>query len=182
MLPPASARYPHCIVDGPPCRQYSAPGERNTTYHHPGSRRPPGKEPPIPERNYGHRDVIDKLGIKPAHRVACDEEAWVLDAELRQKVLDRVGDFAGASAGPIDVVLVTTDATTDGAALLRKWRPALHPAGGIWLLTPKRGRPGYVNQNDLIEEGKEAGVVDNKVCSVSETVSAMRFVIRREDR
>ena len=43
-------------------------------------------------------------------------------------------------------------------------------------------QPGYVDQNDLIAAGGPAGLVDNKVCSVSDTVSAMRFVIRRVDR
>jgi hypothetical protein len=50
------------------------------------------------------------------------------------------------------------------------------------VLTPKRGLPGYVNTADLIPLGAAAGLVDNKVCSVSERVSGMRFVIRRVDR
>jgi ligand-binding sensor domain-containing protein len=54
--------------------------------------------------------------------------------------------------------------------------------GGIWLLSPKRGLPGYVNQSELIAAGLEAGLVDNKSCSVSETTSGLRFVIRRADR
>jgi hypothetical protein len=126
--------------------------------------------------------VVDKLGIKSDHRVAYDEEAWPLDEELRQRVLVRVEELIEASDRSIDVVLATADETTDAAALLQKWKSVLHPTGGIWLFTPKRGRPGYVNQNDLIEEGTRAGLVDNKVCSVSDTVSAMRFVIRKEDR
>nr|MBA2451381.1 DUF3052 family protein [Chloroflexota bacterium] len=67
-------------------------------------------------------------------------------------------------------------------ALLETWKPRLQPNGGIWLLTPKRGQPGYVDQRELIAAGLAAGLVDNKVCSVSDTTSAMRFVIRKADR
>ncbi len=70
----------------------------------------------------------------------------------------------------------------DVVALLQHWRSRLEPAGGIWLLTPKRGQPGYVDQRDLIAAGLAAELVDNKVCSVSDTTSAMRFVIRKRDR
>jgi hypothetical protein len=50
------------------------------------------------------------------------------------------------------------------------------------MLTPKRGRPGYINQTELIPMGLEADLVDNKTCSVSNNVSGIRFVIRREHR
>jgi len=72
--------------------------------------------------------------------------------------------------------------TTDAVEVLKKWRQHLTPSGGIWLLTAKRGQPGYVDQRELITAGQQAEVVDNKICSVSPTVSAMRFVIRKKDR
>jgi hypothetical protein len=66
--------------------------------------------------------------------------------------------------------------------MLRAYRARMKPAGGIWLVTPKRGRPGYIRGEDLIPIGLSERLVDNKVCSVSEGLSGMRFVIRREDR
>ncbi len=134
------------------------------------------------ERDYSHRDVVDKLGIKPGFAVAFDQTSVPIDADLLARALARAGRGEAESDEPVDVVLVGADAATDVEAVLSRWRQRIDQAGGIWLLTPKRGRPGYVNQNDLIEEGKVAGLVDNKVCSVSDTVSAMRFVIRKEDR
>ena len=137
------------------------------------------------ERDYGHRDVLDKLGIKAGHAIAFTEEAGPLDAELRRRGLERAGRVVGdgdREAERLDVVLVTADASTDAAAVLARWRARIAPAGGIWLLTPKRGQAGYVDQRALIVAGLAAGLVDNKVCSVSETTSAMRFVIRRADR
>jgi len=55
------------------------------------------------------------------------------------------------------------------------------------VFTAKRGQRSasgmdYLNQSDLIPLGLAAGLVDNKICSVSDTESAMRFVIRRKDR
>jgi len=73
-------------------------------------------------------------------------------------------------------------AITDVVRVLSTWRARIDPAGGIWLLTPKRGQPGYVDQRELILAGPSAGLVDNKICSVDDTTSAMRFVIRRADR
>ena len=80
------------------------------------------------------------------------------------------------------MVLVGADASTDVEAVLKRWRQRLDQAGGIWLLTPKRGQPGYVDQTELILTGPAAGVVDNKICSVSDTLSGIRFVIRKADR
>ncbi|MEX2237612.1 MAG: DUF3052 family protein [Dehalococcoidia bacterium] len=130
------------------------------------------------EKDYSHRDVLDKLGVKPGHALALDERAFALDPDLRRRIAERSGE----SGGRLDVVLVTVDASTDAVETLQAWKQRIRPAGGIWLLSPKRKQPGYVDQNELIGAGKLAGVVDNKVCSVSETVSAMRFVIRRGDR
>jgi hypothetical protein len=134
------------------------------------------------EKDYSHRDVVDKLGIKPGFVVAFVSEPVAVDALLRERVLDRVGRGPADDNEPLDLVLIGADASTDAEAVLKRWRPRIDQAGGIWLLTPKRGQPGYVDQRDLIDAGPAAGVVDNKICSVSDTTSAIRFVIRKTDR
>ena len=136
----------------------------------------------MPEKDYSHRDVVDKLGIKPGQVVAFAEEAGAFDEDLRRRVLARSGRDPADRGEVVDVVLAAADASTDAVATLNRWKRRLEPSGGIWLLTPKRGRPGYVDQRELIAAGRAAGLVDNKVCSVSDTTSAMRFVIRRADR
>jgi hypothetical protein len=136
----------------------------------------------VTERDYSHRDVVDKLGVKPGHAVAFADETGQIDPGLHRRVAERSGRAVAAEGEPADVVLVSIDGQTDPAALLARWRDRIRPTGGIWLLTPKRGQTGYVDQRDLIAAGPAAGLVDNKSCSVSETTSAMRFVIRRADR
>ena len=133
------------------------------------------------ERDYSHRRVVDKLGIRPGHLLAFAELAFSLEPQLRYDAEEQAGGVKGGSEAA-DVVLATVDAETDAVAVLLTWKDRIQPAGGIWLLSPKRNQPGYVDQNELIEAGKVAGLVDNKVCSVSDTVSAMRFVIRKTDR
>lgn len=134
------------------------------------------------EKDYSHRDVTDKLGIKPGHVVAFDEGAWGLDSELKERIESRAVRGAPEVGGLADNVLATIAPETDAVALLLEWRERIKPAGGIWLLSHKRSQQDYVDQNELIFAGKAAGLVDNKICSVSDAVSAMRFVIRREDR
>jgi len=135
-----------------------------------------------PERDYSHRDVVDKLGIKPGCALAFAAAPRELDAELCARALFRAGRELAPDDEPLDVVLIGADSSTDVADVLRTWRARLDPAGGIWLLTPKRSYEGYVDQRELIAAGPAAGVVDNKICSVDERTSALRFVIRKTDR
>ena len=133
----------------------------------------------MPERNYQDRDVLDKLGVKLGHAVALIGE---IAPELRQRIIERTGRPFATEDEVLDIVLAIVDETSDFVVVLKKWRARLVPNGGIWLLTTKRGQPGYVDQRELIAAGQQAEVVDNKICSVSPTLSAMRFVIRKKDR
>jgi hypothetical protein len=136
----------------------------------------------LAEKDYSHRDVVDKLGVKPGFAVAFDAAPLPIPEDLKARILARAGRDEARPAEPVDVVLVGADASTDVEAVLKRWRTRLDPAGGIWLVTPKRGQPGYVDQRELILAGPRAGVVDNKTCSVSDTLSGIRFVIRKADR
>jgi hypothetical protein len=132
--------------------------------------------------DYSHRDVVDKLGIKPGHAVAFGRDRGYLDESLRARIADRVGRALADDGERCDVILIDVGGDSDPVEELLCWRSRLKPNGGIWLLTRKRGRPDYVDQRELIAAGPPAGLVDNKICSVSDTISALRFVIRREDR
>ncbi len=134
------------------------------------------------ERDYSHRDVVDKLGIKPGYAVVFALEAREIDAELRKRILLKTGRAPAEADEAVDVVFAFIDHNIPAIEVLKRWKSRLNPTGGIWLLTAKRGQSGYIDQRELIEAGSEAGVVDNKVCSISDSVSAMRFVIRKRDR
>lgn len=134
------------------------------------------------ERDYDHRSVVDKLGVKPEHVVIFAEEGQDIDLWLRQEILARTARAVAAPAEVADLIFVMMDQALDAVEILQRWKPHLKPSGCIWLLTPKRHRPEYIDQRELIAAGKVSGMVDNKVCSISADVSAMRFVIPRKHR
>lgn len=85
---------------------------------------------------------------------------------------------------PLDVTLFfTSRAKTlrERMALLEPW---IAPAGGLWIVWPK---PASGRDTDLSVEvvqgiGLEHGFVENKVTSLDETWTALRFVRRLADR
>jgi hypothetical protein len=138
----------------------------------------------MPEKDYSHRAVVDKLGITPgaAVRVVGGAGAVALLAQVRERT-----GRALIRKGPADVVLFWPKTVSEITPTLAELRGQIVPNGGIWVLTAKRGQRSasgldYVNQSDVIPLGLAAGLVDNKSCSVSEQESGMRFVIRRADR
>jgi Protein of unknown function (DUF3052) len=131
-------------------------------------------------KDYGHRDILDKLGIQAGHALIF--ENIPSDDPLVQRALERADRPPATNDEQVDIVLALIDDTNDAASVMQHWRPRLQPTGGIWLLTYKRGKPGYIDQRKLIALGPEVGLVDNKICSVSTEISALRFVIRKKDR
>ncbi len=73
-------------------------------------------------------------------------------------------------------------------AELRRRLPAvaarLAPAGGLWVAWPKKSSGVATDLSFEVVQGAglALGLVDNKVCSVDAVFTALRFVVRREDR
>ncbi|HLQ04108.1 MAG TPA: hypothetical protein VK197_00515, partial [Verrucomicrobiae bacterium] len=84
-----------------------------------------------------------------------------------------------------DLVLYWPRSESEVTPRLRALRKRIVEVGGIWVISAKRGqaragRPYLASE--VIALGLAAGLVDNKICSVSVSDTAMRFVIRRSDR
>jgi hypothetical protein len=60
----------------------------------------------------------------------------------------------------------------------------LKPAGGLWVAWPKRasGTPTDLTESTVRAAGLAHGLVDNKVCAITEVWSGLRFVVRLKDR
>jgi hypothetical protein len=60
----------------------------------------------------------------------------------------------------------------------------LRPAGGLWVAWPKKTSCVATDLTfDPVQQiGLDAGLVDNKVCAIDDTWSALRFVTRVADR
>ena len=138
----------------------------------------------MPEKDYSHRDITDKLGLKPGFAIRVVGKG---DKALLARVREKTGRKMISDGTLADVILYWPKTVEEITPALTELRAAIVPNGGVWVMTAKKGRRSasgmeYLNQTDLIPLGLAAGLVDNKTCSVSENESGMRFVIRRKDR
>jgi Protein of unknown function (DUF3052) len=129
---------------------------------------------------YSGTPLPRKLGIGDGSRVA------VVDAppELAATVAAFPGDHVAPDDGDLDVALVFV---TGRADLVERFAPVaarLATAGALWVAWPKRASkvPTDLDENVVRAVGLDAGLVDTKVCAISETWSGLRFVYRLRDR
>ncbi len=85
---------------------------------------------------------------------------------------------------PLDVVIVFVSRRTDFEARLPVARGRIAQHGAIWIAWPKRASKVATDMTEHVvrEVALPTGLVDNKVCAIDETWSALRLVIRRELR
>ena len=67
---------------------------------------------------------------------------------------------------------------------LRRAKPRLTPAGGLWVAYPKKSSklPTDLTFENVQQAGLDLGLVDNKSCAIDEDWSGLRFVYRLVDR
>lgn len=137
----------------------------------------------MPDKDYSHRDVTDKLGLKPGQAVRVLGKG---DQNLLARVREKIGRGL-IRKGQADVILYWPKTVAEILPTLTELKSTLVSNGGLWVITAKKNQTSasglaYYNQDLLIPIGQAAGLVDNKICSLSEKESAMRFVIRMVDR
>ena len=121
---------------------------------------------------YSHRRRLDKLGVKPGMRVAL---LGMRDAVFLAELDTRTDDIATQRPRKhSDVVFLLVDRA---AALerLARLRSSIRQNGAIWVLW-RKGRAG-VKQGDVMAAAKAHGLVDIKVASFSNELSALKLVI-----
>lgn len=128
---------------------------------------------------YAARDVIDKLGIQPGHAVRVVGRG---DRNLVERVRAKTGRRLVGGREQANVILYFPKSQEQVTPTLKKLKNHIAPDGGIWVISAKKGGTPYLPDSILIPLGLAAGLVDNKICSVSDEESAMRFVIRRSER
>jgi hypothetical protein len=117
------------------------------------------------------RPLLDKLGLKPGHKVSIiglDDRSFV------QQLRDRSIDVSSRARKNSDLIFIYLD-NRRGLPRLTGLHTSLKPAGAIWVLWPK-GRKEF-REDDIRAFGPEAGLVDVKVVAFSETLSALKMVI-----
>jgi hypothetical protein len=115
----------------------------------------------------------DKLGVKAGMRIALvgmEDAALVEDIDAKGALLE-----TSARSKGLDMIFFAAKAPRD-LSRLGSIAGRLEPAGAIWLIRAK-GRGAPISERDSMAAGKEAGLVDVKVVSYSDTHSAEKYVI-----
>jgi len=125
-----------------------------------------------PERDYSHRLLIDKLGVRPGQKIAV---LGVESAEFITDLASRVPDYARGERVPgADLVFFSAESLSD-LKQLKLLAKSIERSGAVWVVYPKGQK--HIREIDVIAAGKSAGLTDNKVCRFSETHTALRFCI-----
>jgi hypothetical protein len=129
---------------------------------------------------YSGTPLAKKLGIRSQFRVAF----FRLPPEVKTELEDNLAHCRAAGPGPLDFVMIFVKSQAELRKRFPQFARQLAPAGMLWVGWPKKssGVTSDVAENDVRGIGLEAGLVDVKVCAVSEIWSGLKFVIRVKDR
>jgi hypothetical protein len=130
---------------------------------------------------YSGTPLAAKLGVRADSTVRLVDAPDDFEATLAAPdgaVVRRTGPYKA----DVVVVFVTTY-----AALAKRVPPlgtAVHPDGSLWVAWPKKssGVPTDVTEDSIREVALPLGLVDNKVCAVTDLWSGLRLVWRKERR
>ena len=123
-----------------------------------------------------------RMGLRPGMivmEIGYDDDA---DERLRDEVVDATGEelVDEDTDEVVDVALLWyRDGDGDLADTLVDAIAPLADDGVIWLLTPKRGRPDYVEPSDISEAASIAGLSQTSITTVGTDWSAARLVGRK---
>ena len=129
---------------------------------------------------YSGTPLPKKLGFKPGCRVALFSVAQ----DVREELANAIADAELVKKGPIDLVLVATKSSAELRRQTPVWKKQLALNGALWILWPKKtsGVASDLDENKVRAFGLSIGLVDVKVCAVSEVWSGLKFMIRVKDR
>ena len=124
------------------------------------------------------RPVLDKLGVKPFHRISV---IGVADDVFWAQLIDRAADTVkGRLRKDSDLIFFAADSLSELQQLVRL-KTYLVSNGAIWVVSLK-GKAAKIKDVDVISAAKSAGLVDNKVVSFSATHTSLRLVIPVDKR
>ena len=122
------------------------------------------------------KSLLDKLGVKSGQTISV---VGIADEDFLHDLRKRTPEYKTSPQKNSDVVFYQADEPAD-LAKLKKLKSSIRPDGAIWVVSPKK-RPEIVD-TVVIAAGKAAGLVDVKVARFSETYTALKFVIPKDQR
>jgi hypothetical protein len=131
---------------------------------------------------YSGTPLAKKLGISEGTTVALVSEPDDFRASLAP-IPDDVR-FRSSLRGRADVVVMFVTGRAEFERRIETARRVVIPAGGVWVAWPKRASnvPTDMTEDVVREVALPPGMVDNKVCAISDVWSGLRVVWRRELR
>jgi hypothetical protein len=86
--------------------------------------------------------------------------------------------------GPLDLALLFVKTQAELGKQFPRLCRELAPDGMLWVSWPKKssGVAGDLTEDEVRRIGLQSGLVDVKVCAVSEVWSGLKFVYRLADR
>jgi hypothetical protein len=131
---------------------------------------------------YSGTPLPKKLGIKPRFKVAFFE----LPGDVKTVLKKALADCQSVNDGQeqLDFAMIFIKSQAEMKQQFPRFARRLAPAGVLWVSWPKKtsGLATDLNENDVRRIGLLAGLVDVKVCAVSDVWSGLKFVIRVKDR
>jgi hypothetical protein len=130
---------------------------------------------------YSGTPLPKKLGIKPKSRVQLSN----IPAEVRAELSTALAEcYVSKKGSPLDFAMLFTKSHAELATRFPLIAETLAPAGMLWISWPKKSSSVAtdLNENLVREIGLHAGLVDVKVCAVTEVWSGLKFVRRLRDR
>ncbi len=131
---------------------------------------------------YSGTPLAKKLGIKPGTVISAVNAPRDY-AALLEPLPENV-TFVEQTAAELDVAHLFTRTRSELAELLGRYRRKIKQSGAIWVSWPKRasGFASEVTEDTVREFALPLGLVDIKVCAVDDTWSALKLVVRKENR
>ncbi len=130
---------------------------------------------------YSGTPLPKKLGIKAGFRAQLANAP----AEVLAELSDALAECKVLKQGDgMDFVMLFSKSRTELTKEFTRLAKALAPAGMLWVSWPKKssGVATDVDENVVRGIGLDAGLVDVKVCAVTEVWSGLKFVRRVKDR
>src|SRR6266851_5827291 len=130
---------------------------------------------------YSETPLVKKLGIRAGLNIAFVNVPSEFFNEL---TLPQNVKVNSRSTKPLDFVLLFVKSEKDLQKKFAEYAERLLPAGMIWVAWPKKssGVTTDLSFNNVQTIGLAAGLVDVKICAVSDVWSGLKFVFRLKDR
>jgi hypothetical protein len=131
---------------------------------------------------YSGTPLIQKIGIKPGHRIIVRNHPASFIKDLGK--LPEGTQTAERVSGNANVIVYFTERLAELEKDFSRLAATLVSDGMLWIGWPKKasGRPTDLTEDIVRRVGLECGLVDVKVCAIDETWSGLKFVIRVKDR